>query len=123
MLTMHPLEVMASVRQVATNRDLTNDERHTLEDHLNYLGKNSTYVHYANFLRDGLPIATGVIEGACRHLIQDRPGITGARWGLSGAEAILKLRALRSSGDWDAYCRFHENRARERNHPIPPLAA
>jgi hypothetical protein len=123
MLSMHPLDVIAAIRQVATHRDLTKGERDTLENHLNYLAKNSIYVHYANFLRDGLPIATGVIEGACRHLIQDRLGITGARWGLSGAEAILKLRALRSSGDWDAYWRFHENRERERNHPIPPLAA
>ena len=48
----------------------------------------------------GWPIATGVIEGACRHLVKDRMDITGARWGLPGAEAILKLRALLSNGDF-----------------------
>jgi len=50
---------------------------------------------------DGLPIATGVIEGACRYLVQDRMGRTGARWSLTGDEAVLRLRALRASGDFD----------------------
>ena len=45
-----------------------------------------------------------VIEGACRHLVKDRMDLTGARWGLDGAEAVLKLRALRSNGDFDEYC-------------------
>src|SRR5712691_6819738 len=48
-----------------------------------------------------------VIEGACRHLVKDRMDITGARWRLEGAEAVLKLRALRSNGDFDLYWRFH----------------
>ena len=65
---------------------------------------------------DGLPIATGVVEGACRHLIGDRMDITGARWGLEGAEAVLRLRALRSSGDFDQYWQFHEEQERTRNH-------
>jgi hypothetical protein len=118
MLTMHPLDVVAAIRQTATIRNLSNTERDALEQHVEYLRKNSIYMHYAQFLRDGLPIATGVIEGACRHLIQDRLGITGARWGLAGAEAVLKLRALRSSGDWDAYWQFHERREHARNHPV-----
>ena len=99
LLTRHPLDVIATIRQTATLR------------------KNSTRIHYAVFLRDGLPIATGVIEGACRHLIQDRLGITGARWGLRGAEAVLRLRAIQTSGDWDEYWNFHLARERERNHP------
>ena len=72
----------------------------------------------ARFLAEGLPIATGVIEGACRYLIQDRLGITGARWGLTDAEAVLKLRAIRTSGDWDAYWRFHLKNEHARNHPL-----
>ena len=58
-------------------------------------------------MRQGWPIATGVIEGACRHLVKDRMDITGARWGLAGAEAVLKLRALRHNGDFEAYWRYH----------------
>ena len=67
-------------------------------------------------LAAGYPIATGVIEGACRYLVRDRMELTGARWRLVGAEAVLKLRALRASGDFDAYWDFHEAREYERNH-------
>ena len=96
-----------------------------------YLVKNARWLHYDRALADGLPIATGVIEGACRHLVQDRLGRTGARWSLSGAEAILRLRALRASGDFDDYWQFHLLKEHERTHesryadgtvpnPLPP---
>ncbi len=117
LLTRHPLDVVATIRQTATNRTLSREDRKALDAALEYLRKNSIYIHYARFLADGLPIATGVIEGACRHLIQDRLGITGARWGLADAEAILKLRAIRTSGDWDEYWRFHLAKEQARNHP------
>lgn len=58
----------------------------------------------------------GVIEGACRHLVKDRMDVTGARWSLAGAEAVVRLRALRASGDFDEYWQFHEQREYERNH-------
>lgn len=97
----------------------------------NYLVKNTRWLHYDRALADGLPIATGVIEGACRHLVHDRMGRTGARWSLGGAEAILRLRALKSSGDFDDYWQFHLAKEHERVHasryasgavpnPLPP---
>ncbi len=64
----------------------------------------------------GMPIATGVIEGACRHLVKDRMDLTGARWSLVGAEAVLKLRAIRTSGDFDEYWEFHKRQDYKRNH-------
>ena len=73
-------------------------------------------MRYAEFLRDGLPIATGVIEGACRYLVKDRMDRTGARWSLTGAEAVLRLRALLASGDFDAYWKFHLLRQKQRVH-------
>jgi hypothetical protein len=73
-------------------------------------------LRYDAALRDGLPIATGVIEGACRYLVKDRMDRTGACWSLGGAEAVLRLRALRASGDFDAYWDFHLACERERNH-------
>ena len=57
-----------------------------------------------------------MIEGACRHVIRDRMELTGARWSLEGAEAFLRLRSLRASGDLDAYWSHHEQRELERNH-------
>lgn len=71
---------------------------------------------YQAALRDGLPVATGVIEGACRYVVKDRMDRTGARWSLTGAEAVLRLRAIRASKDFDAYWAFHLERDRERNH-------
>jgi len=73
-------------------------------------------MHYQAALRDGLPIATGVIEGACRYLVKDRMDRTGARWSLLGAEAVLRLRAIRASGDFDEYWHFHLAREKQRNH-------
>jgi hypothetical protein len=73
-------------------------------------------MHYQDALRDGLPIATGVIEGACRYLVKDRMDRTGARWSLTGAEAVLRLRAIRASGDFDAYWAFHLAQDHARNH-------
>jgi hypothetical protein len=52
---------------------------------------------------------------ACRHLVKDRLDITGARWGLDGAEAVLKLRALRANGDFDAYWTWYGQQERARN--------
>ena len=75
------------------------------------------HLRYDQALAAGWPIATGVIEGACRHLIGDRLDITGARWGLDGAEAILTLRAVLSNGDFDDYWRYHLAREHQRLYP------
>lgn len=115
LLTKHPLEVIAGIRQAATIAKLTEAERVPVDACIKYLGDNLLYIHYAEFLARGFPIATGVIEGACRHLVQDRMGITGARWGLKSAEAVLRLRALRSNGDWDDYWAFHLKQEELRN--------
>lgn len=116
LLTMSPMKVVGIIRKTATQRGITGAQRVALDGALEYLRKNSVYIHYAEFLAQGLPIASGVIEGACRHLVQDRMGITGARWGLDGAEAILRLRALRVSGHWHAYWAFHLRQEHERNY-------
>ena len=59
---------------------------------------------------------THPIEGSCRHLVNDRMNLTGARWSLTGAEAVLRLRALRSSDDFDDYWFFHETSEYQGNH-------
>jgi hypothetical protein len=87
-----------------------------VDDCADYLLHYAPYLKYDKALSGGLPIATGVIEGACRHLVNDRMNVTGARWSLNGAEAVLRLRALRSSGDFDDYWGFHEKQEYERNH-------
>ena len=83
---------------------------------LSYLQNKQAFLDYPRALANGWPIATGVIEGACRHLVQDRMGITGARWGLEGAQAILWLRAINASGDTDTYWTWHIAQEHQRNH-------
>lgn len=81
-----------------------------------YLTAKKPYLDYAAALTGGWPIATGVIEGACRHLVKDRVDITGARWGLTGAEAILKLRAVHANGDFTGHWAYHQRKEHERVH-------
>ena len=83
---------------------------------LSYLHNKQAWMDYPRALAEGWPIATGVIEGARRHLVADRMGITGARWGLDGAQAILWLRAINASGDTSAYWDWHITQERQRNH-------
>jgi len=104
------------MRRNAEARGLSAKDRKAVDECARYLVNNSKLLHYDRALRDGLPIATGVIEGACRYLVRDRMDRTGARWSLAGAEAVLRLRALVTNGDFDDYWAFHLAREYERNH-------
>jgi len=108
--------VAAGMRRSATKRNFSRKQRRAVDKCANYLLKYSAYMAYDRYLAAGYPIATGVIEGACRYLVKDRMDVTGARWSLAGAEAVLKLRALRKSGDFDAFWSFRQHREYERNH-------
>ena len=83
--------VAAAIRRKATTLGLDANQRKNADRAADYLLSKRPYLDYPTALRTGSPIATGVIEGACRHLVKDRMDITGARWGLAGAEAILTL--------------------------------
>jgi hypothetical protein len=117
--------VAAEMRSQATRLGLEVAKRKPVDKCADYLHHNAAYLDYPTALTAGMPIATGVIEGACRYLIKDRLEITGARWRLTGAEAVLQLRALVTSGDFDAYWQFHLRQEFLRNHaahylPTPP---
>src|SRR6266545_4329957 len=119
--------VDAAIRRTATRRQLTAQQRANADTAADYLHNKKRHLDYPSALAAGWPIATGIIEGACRHLVKDRMDITGARWGLDGAEAILKLRALATNGDFDAYWTYHQQQERLRvhntlywNQTIPP---
>jgi hypothetical protein len=105
-----------AIRRSASRRGLGPFQRESADKAANYLDRKRDYLDYPTALGQGCPIATGVIEGACRHLVKDRMELTGARWGLEGAEAVLKLRTLRANGDFTAYWRFHLSRERRRLH-------
>jgi hypothetical protein len=107
-------QVAASIRRRATRFGYSATERAGADTCADYLTAKKPYLAYHTALASGWPIATGVIEGACRHLVKDRMDITGARWGLDSAEAILRLRALISNGDFDEYWAFHLRQEHQR---------
>ncbi len=109
-------QVAKGIRQSATKKGIEN--RDNVDKCANYLLTNKPRLKYNEALQYGFPIATGVIEGACRHIINDRLDITGARWSLEGAEALLKIRSLKSSGHFESYWDFHKQKEKERNYPF-----
>ena len=99
--------VAASLRATATRRKLTGNRRKRVDRAAQYLLNNTEYLRYDVALSKGLPITTSAVEGACKNLIADRFERAGARWSLRGAEALLALRGVYRSKDWDAFWRFH----------------
>ena len=108
--------VAGTLRRAATTAGLEPGRRANADTCATYLTNKAPYLDYPTALTQGWPIATGIIEGACRHLVKDRMDLTGARWGLPGAEAVLKLRALRCNGDFDDYWRYHLAEEQRRIH-------
>ena len=111
-------EVIARIARLAEDHPPEPGSEHAknIAKTLSYLRNKQPYMDYPRALANGWPIATGVIEGACRHLVQDRMGITGARWSLPGAQAMLWLRAINASGDTSAYWDWHITQEHNRNH-------
>jgi hypothetical protein len=108
--------IVRNLRRGATLKGMSPKQREPIDQCTTYLANHASYLNYPHYLAQGYPIATGVIEGACRYLVKDRMEITGARWGLEGGEAVLKLRALYINGDFNAYWAFHESQEYQRNH-------
>lgn len=100
--------------------------REKLRQVAGYFRRNVGRMDYGRYLALGWPIASGVIEGACRHLVKDRCEGTGMRWTRSGAEALLGLRSVYVNGDWEAYHVFHRKREHRRRYgesaPVYDLA-
>jgi hypothetical protein len=109
-------EVAAGIRRRASAARLSNQKRTKADACAKYLTNKADYLDYPTALASGWPIASGIIEGTCRYLVADRMDITGARWSLDGAEAILKLRAVRANDDFDDYWKFHLGKERHRVH-------
>lgn len=112
----HARQVATGIRRRATAADLPKAARRKADTCATYLVNKAPYLNYPRALAAGWPIATGIIEGACRSLVADRMDITGARWSLHGAEAVLKLRAVRANNDFEDYWRYHLQRERQRVH-------
>jgi hypothetical protein len=110
-------QVIKGLRQTVTKRKLFGAKRKTLLQVADYFHRNADRMRYDEYLAQGLPIATGSVEGACKNLIKDRMERSGMRWTRSMAEAIVKLRAAYLSGDFDTYWNFHVTQDQQRLYP------
>jgi hypothetical protein len=112
----HAHRVAGRIQRKITQQGLDPGHRTGADTCVTYLLNKARYLRYHHALAAGWPIATGIIEAACRYLIKDRLDITGARWGLPGAEAVLKLRATTSNGDFNDYWTLHLTQEHQRIH-------
>jgi len=110
----HVSQVVKGMRQSATKRHLQGAKREAVLRTAGYLYRNREYMRYDEYLQQGWPIASGAVEGACKNLVKDRLERSGMRWQVPGAEAMLKLRAVKLSGDMDEYWAFHVEREQAR---------
>jgi hypothetical protein len=108
--------VIGGLRQMLTKHggSLRKAQRETLGKVIHYYETNKEWMAYDQYIAAGYPIGSGAVEGACRHLVQDRMEGSGMRWTVAGAEAVLKLRGIYLNGDWDAFWQFHMQREARR---------
>jgi hypothetical protein len=105
--------VISGMRQQATKLQLSAKDRASINRICGYFEKNRYRMRYDEYLREGYPIATGVIEGACRHLVMDRMCRTGMRWQVPGSQAMLHVRAIHQADLDEAFHAYHARRLRD----------
>lgn len=89
--------VIRGLRARGTRQGLRGENKKELDRICGYLEKNIDRMRYDVYLAAGYPIASGVIEGACRHLVKDRMERSGMRWRIEGATSMLHVRAMHQS--------------------------
>jgi hypothetical protein len=115
--------VVRGLRRLAKEQKLSAAKKKSLFRICRYLNKNRHRMRYNEYLAKGYPIASGVIEGACRHLVKDRLERAGMHWTIPGAQAMLNLRSVHLSGQWTAFQQFRIKRTTERLYPHRELVA
>lgn len=106
--------VIAALEQELRAPDRTPAQVQAVRKTIGYYTRNLPYMAYDRYLARGWPIGTGVVEGACGHVVKDRMEQAGMRWTQDGAQAMLDLRAVRLNGDWEAYWTFHRQQQHQR---------
>jgi hypothetical protein len=108
---------IGGIRQMVTKGGLSKPKCEKAQQCLNYFAERCEYMKYDEYLAAGYPIGSGVVEGACRHLVKDRMEQTGMRWRIAGAQAVLSLRAIYVNDDWET---FHADRIQAEQRKMYP---
>lgn len=115
--------VIGGLKQMLTKHDLCNPKKYSLNQVIGYLERNRKHIRYEICLAQGYPIGSGVIEGACRNLINDRLELTGMSWTPQGAESIMRLRAVHINKDWESFWKHRRQSERRRLYGIEDTTA
>ena len=110
--------MIGGLKQMLTKHELSHAARHRLNQVIGYLERNRKHMRYEICLAKGYPVGSGVIEGACRNLINDRLELTGMSWTIRGAESVMRLRAVHINKDWDAFWKHRRMSERRRFYGI-----
>ncbi len=115
-------DVIQTLEERVQDLSLSTAQHQALNSTIGYYRRNLPYMRYDQYLALGWPIGTGVVEGACGHLVKDRMEQSAMRWTQLGAQAILDLRAVRINDDWDDYQQFHRRCQHQRLYDTRPVA-
>lgn len=99
--------VIQGIKRMGRSRKLRGKKLKEIEKICGYFENNRHRMKYNEYLAAGYPIATGVIEGACKNVVKDRMERSGMRWVLYGAQSMLGLRSISLCGLWDDFIKFH----------------
>jgi hypothetical protein len=110
--------MIGGLKQMLSKHKLSGAKKHCLKQVIGYLERNRKHMRYEICLARGYPIGSGVIEGACRNLINDRLELTGMSWTIRGAESMMRLRAVHINKDWDAFWTYRRQSERRRLYGI-----
>ena len=113
--------VIGGLKQMGTKHLLKSSKRQRLAKVITYLENNRSYLRYDVCLAQGYPIGSGVVEGACRHVVKDRMEGTGMHWCIAGAQSVLHLRAIYLNGDWDTFQCYRIETATRQLYPYRPF--
>jgi hypothetical protein len=116
--------VIGGMKQILNKRKLKASQKKPLRDAISYFENHRAWMRYDEYLAEGYPIGSGVVESTCGHTVKSRMEGPGRRWSIKGAESTLLLRSVYTSNDWDAYWRAHQKVEQERLYAsvLPKLA-
>lgn len=114
LLSRPPGRVLGGLRQIRTKRQLRKAQKTALDKAITYFHNHLHMIDYATYLAKGYPIGSGLVEGLCNSLVNDRMEQSGMRWSIQGAEAMLRQRAIYKNGDWSAFCAFRIDAEKQR---------
>jgi len=109
--------VIRGLRRMRTTKGFRGKKSDDIEKICKYFEHHQHRMRYHIYLARGYPIASGVIEGACRHVVKDRLERTGMNWVLEGAQAMLDLRCIYVSDQWQAFQEFRITKETKRLYP------